>query len=421
MHALSIINFGFVLFFGIALSLSFVDIDIKKNLKQYALVFCVFGMIQLLTYFILGEKLLFKSYPFLTHLPLFLLLKWHYQKSSYIAGISVLSAYLFCTPRKWIGTAVSYFWNYDIGVSYLIQILITIPLLVIIIKYVSPYVARLKFESDKILRFFILVPLLYYVLEYVLTVYTHLLYHGGVVIVEFMDAAVVVVYFIFSIIYLKTLYEKKKVEVEQALFKVLADQSKAEIETLRKSQKQATIYRHDLRHHMNYLNACISKNSLKDALSYIAEICEGIDNAKVVQYSENEPINLILSSYAAKAEEKKIHSEINVLTVDFGKFTVPDLCSLLSNAFENAIHACENIADSNKRFIKLRMYSKNNKLCIDIRNSYQTEPIFYQGFPISKEQGHGFGTKSMAHVVDKYEGIYQFKVKDGYFIFQATT
>lgn len=421
MHYLSIINFSFVLFFGITLSLSFADIEAKKNPKQYALVFFTFGMVQLLTYFIFGEGFLFKSYPFLIHFPLFLLLKRHYQKSSCIAGISVLSAYLFCTPRKWIGTAVSYFWNYDTGVSYLVQILITIPLLVIIVKYASPYVARLKFESDRILRFFILVPLLYYVLEYIFTVYTNLLYYGGAVIVEFMAAAIVVVYFIFSMIYLKTLYEKKKVEVEQALFKVLADQSKAEIETLRKSQKQAAIYRHDLRHHMNYLNACIAENSLKDALSYIAEVCEGIDNAKVIQYSENESINLILSSYAAKAEEKKIHSEINVFTVDFGKITVPDLCSLLSNALENAINACESIADSNKRFIKLRMYSKNNKLCIDIRNRYQTEPLFYQGFPVSKEQGHGFGTKSMAHVVDKYDGIYQFKVEDGFFIFQATT
>lgn len=420
MDHLSVINFTFVLFFGIALTLSFADIEIKKNKKQYALIFCGLGIIQMLAYFIWGKDFLFKSYPFLTHLPLLLLLKHYYKKNTYIAGISVLSAYLFCTPRKWIGTAISFFWSYDMEVSYLVQILITLPLLWVIIRYVSPYVARLKFESNKILRFFITVPLIYYVLEYIFTVYTDLLYQGGAVIVEFMDAAVVVIYFIFSIIYLKTLYEKKKVEVEHALFKVLADQSRSEIETLRKSEKQAAIYRHDLKHHMNYLNACISEQNLQGALAYISDVCNEIDHTKVIRYSENESINLILSSYAAKAAEKKIHSEIKVSTVDFGKFTVPDLCSLLSHALENAIYACENVTDSHKRCIKLRMYSKNNKLCFDIRNSYQTEPIFHQGFPISKEQGHGFDTKSMAHVVEKYGGICQFSVKDGLFIFQAT-
>ncbi len=63
----------------------------------------------------------------------------------------------------------------------------------------------------------------------------------------------------------------------------------------------------------------------------------------------------------------------------------------------------------------------NNKLCIDIRNSYQTEPIFHQGIPVSKEQGLGFGTKSMVHIVEKHGGVCRFLVKDGWFIFQATT
>jgi hypothetical protein len=421
MYHVNVINFSFVFFFGFVLSISFADIESKNNKMQYALILCVLGSIQIIAYLIFGEIFLFKSYPFLMHLPLFLLLKFYYKKSGYIAGISILSAYLFCTPRKWIGTAISFFWNYDMGVSYIVQIVITIPLLMVIVHYVSPYVARLKFESNKILKFFIMVPLIYYVLEYILTVYTNLLYRGGAVVVEFMDAAVVVVYFIFSIVYLKTLYEKNKVEVEQALFKVLADQSKAEIEALRKSEKQAVIYRHDLRHHMNYLNTCISENNIEDALSYITNVCEEIDSTKVIRYSGNESVNLILSSYIAKAEEKKIHSEISISTVVFGRLSVPDLCSLLSNALENAIQACENITDSNKRHIKLRMYSKNNKLCIDLRNIYQTEPIFHQGFPVSTEQGHGFGTKSMAYVVEKYGGLCQFSVNDGWFIFQAIT
>lgn len=419
MHSLIMINFAFVLFFGIALTLSFAGIESQKSIRHYAAIYLAFGIIQISVYIFLGPDFLFKSYPFFTHLPLYLLLRYYYKKNPYIAGISVLSAYLFCTPRKWIGTAVSFFWNYDSGVSYIVQILITIPLLAVIIKFISPYVARLNYESNKILRLFISVPLIYYLIEYTLTVYTKLLYEGGDAVVEFMDAAVVIVYFIFSVIYLKTLYEKKEVEVEQALFKVLSDQSKAEIETLRKSQEQAAIYRHDLRHHMNYLNACISENNLKGALSYISEVCKEIDSANVIRYSENESVNLILSAYVAKAEEKKISCEISISAGDFRKLAVPDLCSLLSNALENAINACKDISLNDKRFIKLHIYSKNNKLCIDIRNSCRTEPEFKHGLPVSKEQGHGFGTKSMAHVAEKYNGVYQFSAVDGVFIFQA--
>lgn len=421
MQNLSVINFGFVLFFGIILTFSFADIGVKGNLKLFMLIFSAFGILQMLAYLILSEELLYKLYPVLVHLPLFFLLKFHFKRSTCIAGISVLSAYLFCTPRKWIGTLISYFWDYDMGVSYIVQIIITIPLMVLIIKYISPYVARLKYESNNILKLFISVPLIYYVVEYVFTVYTDLLYLGKAAIIEFMDAALVIVYFIFSIIYLKTLYKKKEIEIEQAIFKVLADESRVQIAALQESQKSAAIYRHDLRHHLSYIYSCISNNNINSALEYISEVSDKIDNTKVQRFSENEPVNLILSFYAAKAAEKEINFDTHVSSKDFSSLGITDLCSLLSNALENAINACKNISDIKKRFIKLRIYTKNNKLCIEIRNSYQTEPVFNQGLPVTNEQGHGFGTKSMAYIIEKHNGIYKFSADDGVFTFQATT
>lgn len=420
MQSLIAVNYGFVFCFGTVLALSFADIGFKNNKKQYVLLLGILGIVQIAAYFAFGEEFLFKNYPFLTHLPLFLTLKYFFKKNTYVSAISVLSAYLFCTPRKWIGTFASYFWNYNEGVSYLAQIIITIPSILIVTKYISPYVSRLKFEDDKVLKLFVSVPLVYYVLEYGFTVYTDLLYQGGAVIVEFMDAAVVIVYFVFSIIYLKTLYEKKEIEVAQASLKIIANQSKTELESLRKFQDLAVIYRHDLRHHLNYLNLCISHNKLEDAAKYIEETCGEMDNTRIVQYSEDESINLIVSAYVAKADEKNIKSDIKILATDFSRFIISDLCSLLSNALENAIGACERIEDSDKRYMMLRLFSKNNKLCIDICNSYHTEPVFTLGIPVSPEKGHGFGTKSMAYIVEKYNGLYRFSVTNGLFVFQAT-
>ncbi|MDR0496880.1 MAG: GHKL domain-containing protein, partial [Treponema sp.] len=130
-------------------------------------------------------------------------------------------------------------------------------------------------------------------------------------------------------------------------------------------------------------------------------------------------------------------------------FSDTELCSLLSNALENAMHAAgsrrstrsfteendENlfktpcrsvtsVVDSSSAFprpcVNLYIYTKSTKLCIDIRNNYQTEPVFEQGLPVSTEAGHGFGTKSMAYIVEKHGGVFQFSVRDGWFIFQAS-
>ena len=56
---------------------------------------------------------------------------------------------------------------------------------------------------------------------------------------------------------------------------------------------------------------------------------------------------------------------------------------------------------------------------MDIRNSYHTEPAFHNEIPVSKEKGHGFGTRSMAHIIEKHGGVYRFSASDGWFIFQA--
>jgi hypothetical protein len=132
------------------------------------------------------------------------------------------------------------------------------------------------------------------------------------------------------------------------------------------------------------------------------------------------PLNLIISAYIAKAKDKNIRIEPSISATDFKKYSVPDICSLLFNALENAIYAVDKIDDVKERYIKMKIYSKNNKLCIDLRNKYKIKPVFERGLPVTKEKEHGVGIKSMVRIVEKYNGVYQFIVKEGVFIFQAT-
>lgn len=140
----------------------------------------------------MGESVLYKCYPFLIHIPLIALIFLRFHRNLSISAISVLSAYLLCTPRKWFGTFVAFFFDGNPVVSNIASIIITIPLLVLVIRFVSPYIIRLKYESRTTLLLFFLLPLVYYVLEYTFTVYTDLLYTGGAVVIDFMDSFLVV-------------------------------------------------------------------------------------------------------------------------------------------------------------------------------------------------------------------------------------
>lgn len=172
---------------------------------------------------------------------------------------------------------------------------------------------------------------------------------------------------------------------------------------------------------MNFIQNCIQEQKTEEALSYINEICTTLQSGAIQKYCENESVNLILSSYIEKAQALQIQTTISVTATDFSRFQITDLCSLLSNALENADSCSVHKSHiRNGRYINLKLYEKNEQLCINLANSYEEEPAFENDIPVSHKVGHGFGVQSMISVINKYSGIYGFFAQNGEFRFQAT-
>lgn len=446
---LNLINYIFVLIFGIIVSFYFADIRLEDNHKLFIYTTLTFALFQAVCYLLLGQNVLYKSYPFLIHIPLILVIRFVCHKNIYISSIAVLSAYLMCTPRKWFGTAAAYIFKDIPMISDIVTIIITIPLIFIVIKYISPYIIRLKNESKTIISMFFLLPLTYYILEYAFTVYTDLLYRGEAVVIEFMDSFIVILYFILSTVILALLNKKNTAERENIILLSAAAQAEKEIAQLSDYQKQAAIYRHDLRHHMNFIQSCLNDNSYAQAQDYIREICTSLNNSQITRYCANEAVNLILSSYIAKADKYNITTQVSVTAANLADYKPTDLCSLFANALENAINACKllqtartsinnsysSISDTtsdynsgctsdygeinSNRIITVKVFDKNNKLCINITNTYAIEPVFVNNTPVSDKAGHGIGIRSIISVIEKYNGVYDFFTEDGLFYFQA--
>ena len=101
---LGLINYVFVLFFGIVVSLYLADINFMDHKVLYFCTLLGFGAAEGIFYLFMGESLLYKCYPLLIHVPLILLIWLVFHRNFYVSTIAVLSAYLLCTPRKWLGT-----------------------------------------------------------------------------------------------------------------------------------------------------------------------------------------------------------------------------------------------------------------------------------------------------------------------------
>lgn len=151
---LNLVNYVFVLIFGIVVSFYFADITWEDNKKIIISTLVAFALLQAVCYVLLGERILYKSYPFIIHIPLILVIRYVCHKNIYISTIAVLSAYLMCTPRKWFGTVAAYIIKDIPMISDIVTIIITIPLLFIVIKYISPYIIKLENESKTILSLY---------------------------------------------------------------------------------------------------------------------------------------------------------------------------------------------------------------------------------------------------------------------------
>ena len=417
---IGLLRFGSSLVFGIGVSFLFAGIQpTRKNRLTAGFLCVIFLLVQTTSWWLLGIGLTSNLYPLIIHLPQIVIFSLYYKRPWLISAVSVLSGYLCCQAPRWVGSLAGAAFNSSVAenVFYIGAIFVFYYFLK---RYVVAPVRHLVELSTKYCLILLGVPLMYYLFDYATIIYTNVLYSGVKWAIRLMPSTISVFYFVFVIIYYTETQKQASLQRDRDMLDAHFRVAQTEFSTLRQMQQNAASYRHDMRHHFALLQGMAYKEQIEEIKEYLRIAQSDMDAITPMRFCENETVNLILSTFASKAKQAEIILSVDAKLPDALPFSDTELCSLLSNALENAIHATKNINDSNERYITLRVYSKNNKLCIDIRNRYQAEPIFQQGLPVSQEPGHGFGTKSMAHIVKKHGGVFQFSVKDGWFIFQAT-
>lgn len=417
----SLINDIFVSIFGIILSLSFCNAlqPVKKH-RIFWLAMIMFPLLQGIIYYFGDAQFLRKIYPLIIHVPLIVILYFLTRKPIW-SVVSVLTAYLCCQLRHWTGLMAASLLSGGSIMENLIELVVTVPLLVLLLHFISPSVQELSDYPLKEQLHFCVIPAAYYIFDYMTQVYTDLLTSGSQVVVEFMPFVCCTAYLIFLLNH--SAQERTQIRLQQIQnnLNLQLTQAVREINSLRKSQELASQYRHDLRHHLQYLSSCIASNQTEQAQSYISSICKEVEAQKVQFYCENEAANLILSAFAGRAAQAGI--AINIHTSLSSHIHIPDndLCVILSNALENALHACQSVTDRETSCsIDVQFYEKSGKLFLQVINPYKDDILFKNGIPVSKHPGHGIGVQSICAIVERYGGMYSFLTQNYKFILRLS-
>ncbi len=400
---IGVIQFGFSLLFGVALSVCYAGIERTRKNNLVVGCSCVLLLfVQSSFWWLFGIDLTSKLYPLIIHLPLILLLAIYLKRPWSISIVSVLSAYLCCQVPRWIGIIGGAVFRSNLGehICYIATVFLAYFLFE---KYVAGTLRHLMEKSNKYCIMLGTVPLFYYLFDYITTIYTDWLYRGVNGAVQFMPSMFSIVYFVFIILYHVKMQKQVRAQRERDMLAAQLHGAHSELVSLRQMQNVATTYRHDMRHHFAILQGMVSEGSIDKIKTYLNIAQSDIDAITPIRFCENETVNLILSTFFTKAKHAGITMTVDAKLPSSIPLSDTELCSLLSNGLENAIFAVDCL-NSERKIVSVKATVHKSNLLILIENPYEGAIVMKSGLPQSSLEGHGYGTRNISAIADAHGG-----------------
>lgn len=406
------------LVFAVSLMYVFLDCEIKLKKRPYltSLYFVAIILLDGVFLFNYGYIDFMKWYPLLVHLPVFLgfvfLSKFNAAQVFFILTTLVAVS----TSFSMIGLTVAFFLNYTTDFVNIVCYFLYIPTWILAYRYVRPQFLYMFRTTEKGWLSFSIIPI-----SYAILLYSAGQYNIDDVISRFSVSSGVLLFILAFFAYfliLKFFKQSKEQHILQEQQNTLHSEvaaAKLHFKALEESQEKTLVCHHDMRHHLNLINSFLAEENIKAAQEYIKEVGTTVDNTTVEKYCENYVVNLILYSYITDAKKEEINVGTQINLSEDNTVSDMDLCVIFSNIIENATNASKMIASPQDRFIKIVCRSKNDKLFIQITNSYEGIVEFKDNLPITIMENHGLGTKSIVAVSQKYGGVYSFTAEDGIF------
>lgn len=180
--------------------------------------------------------------------------------------------------------------------------------------------------------------------------------------------------------------------------------------------------RHDIQAHMIVLQYYLESENYEKAKAYLYDmkIQQNMDKI-VIKDTGNDLVNAIVSDTLSRSQIPIDFQMKGILPSDF-VMTEYDICTLFSNVFSNAQEACNKLEYS-EPVIVMEVRENSQECQIIVKNpiewKIETEGSRFVSSKKEKEL-HGFGTRNIIQVVQKYNGRIDFLITENAFCVEIT-
>lgn len=192
-------------------------------------------------------------------------------------------------------------------------------------------------------------------------------------------------------------------------------------ESIQQKMELSRIYRHDMRHHLAAVEGLLQQGDNGGALNYVRSLSGGLEELAEPARCANSAVNAVLTAYIVQAGNEGCTVETKLRVPETLPFEETDICVILANALENAVHACQELPEDRRRIgVELEL-TENQRLLISVENPWPYPVAFGpDGLPESpKREGHGLGLQSVKRVTEKYGGLFRCQWEEGRFLFRT--
>lgn len=187
--------------------------------------------------------------------------------------------------------------------------------------------------------------------------------------------------------------KEEQLQVEQSYYEILEHQN-----------RQLRSYAHDAK---NHLEAIRNLNTDPKVGEYLDQMEQQLQQYTRRCHSGNRALDVMVDKYVTACELKGVRFSYDVQLCNLEGVGDYDLVAILGNLMDNALTAAQ---ASQERWMELATAQRNGYQVVVVENSCDLPPVVgEEGLRSTKEGegGHGFGLKSVAKALKKYEGDYQ--------------
>ncbi len=165
-------------------------------------------------------------------------------------------------------------------------------------------------------------------------------------------------------------------------------------------------FRHDIRNHIAVVKKLLQSEKLEEAVTYMDDMDDMAEKMSFPCSTNNPVVDILVGNKLGVAKSMGIDVGCSLLLPYPCSIKDIDICIVLSNALDNAIHAVKSLDVGTEKYIRVSGRIQGDFLMMEIENSFHGKGVFKKGT----------GLLNVNAVAEKYGGAMSIETRGKVFV-----